>query len=111
MKTETEWAIRNLELAGWFGKESDYDGMIGEAVKKLLETHAKEGHSGMSHGLTVALFNKVAKGEALTEEFWQERFDDYNRFARENNFPEWTEESFEQQVMKKPMKGPANEQG
>lgn len=33
---ETEWAIRNLELAGWFKKESDYDGMIGEAMKELV---------------------------------------------------------------------------
>lgn len=32
-------AKRNLELAGWLKKDSPYDGMIGEAVIKLLETH------------------------------------------------------------------------
>jgi hypothetical protein len=100
--TETEWAIRNLELDGWFKKDSDYGGMIGEAVKKLLEVHGKEGHSGASHFVTLVLFNKVAQGDALTEEYWQERFNDYNQMARQNGFPEWSEEAFEQQIMKKP---------
>lgn len=100
--TETEWAIRNLELAGWMDKDSDYDGMIGEAVKKLLIEHSKEGHSGASHYTTVHLFKKVACGEALTMKFWQERFDDYNKFAKENGANPWTEANFEEIVMKKP---------
>ncbi len=108
-KTETDWAIRNLELAGWFRKDSAYDGMIGEAVKKLLELHATEGHSGFSHSLTVNLFSKVAKGEALTLEFWNERFADYNKAATENGFDLWTEESFEKTVMRKPKPQPETE--
>lgn len=100
--TETEWAIRNLELAGWLKPESDYNGMIGEAVKKLLKTHSDEGHSGHSHYITLALFNTVARGEALTMEFWKERFEAYNKMAAENNFKPWTEENFEKIVMKKP---------
>lgn len=108
--TETEWAIRNLELAGWFKPESDYDGMIGEAVKKLLIEHAKEGHSGNSHFLTLALFNKVAKGEALTLEFWQERFDDYNKLAKEMGGGEWTESEFERIVTKKPAASPKGDE-
>lgn len=100
--TETAWAIRNLELAGYFKKDGLYDGMIGEAVKKLLEVHQKEGHSGMSHALTVKLFKAVALGEALTMEFWQERFADYNKMAIEMGGKPWTEESFEEIVTKKP---------
>jgi hypothetical protein len=104
MKTETEWAIRNLELAGWFDKDSDYEGMIGQAVKKLLEEHAKEGHSGSSHFLTVNLFKKVACGEALTQEFWDERFKAYNELASKEGFAPWTPEKFEEIVMKRPSK-------
>lgn len=101
-RTETEWAIRNLELAGYFKKDSDYDGMLGEAVKKLLTVHQAEGHSGMSHAMAVHLFKAVALGEALTMEYWKERFDEYNRFAKENGCDEWTEEAFEKIVCKKP---------
>jgi len=102
MKTETDWAIRNLELAGLFDKDSDYDGMLGNAVKRLLETHQKEGHSGASHYRAIALFYKVAKGEALTLRFWQEKFEAYNKMAELNSCKPWTEESFEEIVMKKP---------
>lgn len=80
--TETDWAIRNLELAGFFGKDSDYEGMIGEAVKKLLLVHGAEGHSGASHYRTIQIFELVATGkQALTMAFWNERFNDFNKFA------------------------------
>jgi mRNA degradation ribonuclease J1/J2 len=103
--TETDWAIRNLELAGWFKSDSDYGGMIGKAVKKLLLVHSQEGHSGASHYLTVGLFHAVAGGKALTMEFWREKFNAYNEFAKENGGEPWTEESFEETVMKKPERG------
>lgn len=102
MKTETEWAIRNLELAGYLKKDSIYDGMIGEAVIKLLETHQKEGHSGMSHGIAVNLFRAVALDIPLTMEYWKEKFDAYNEWAKAEGHNEWTEENFEKIVMKKP---------
>jgi hypothetical protein len=102
MKNETEWAIRNLELAGWLKKDGPYDGMIGEAVIKLLKEHQKEGHSGMSHSITVSLFKSVAFGEALTMEFWQEKFDAYNEWAKTEGQKKWTESNFEEIVMKKP---------
>jgi len=100
--TETDWAIRNLELAGYFGKGSDYDGLLGRAVKRLLLAHQEEGHSGYSHEITVNLFKKVALGEALTIEFWHEKFGAYNKMAEENKMDLWTEEKFEEIVMKKP---------
>jgi len=100
--TETDWAIRNLELAGYFKKDSVYNGMLGEAVKNLLLTHQKEGHSGMSHQIAVHLFKAVALGEALTMEFWKERFDAYNKFSAQQGYNTWTEEKFEEIVMKKP---------
>ena len=56
-----------LERAGLFDKDSDYDGMLGEAVLELLQTFSKQGHSGFSAQLTMELFNKLVKYETLTE--------------------------------------------
>lgn len=92
--TETEWAIRNLELAGFFGKDSDYEGMIGEAVKKLLLTHSAEGHSGASHYQTLRVFNHVATGKALTAQWWDERKAEYDKMSASHGAPPWTDEEF-----------------
>lgn len=61
-------AKRELELAGLFDKTSEgaYGGGIGEAVMALVETHAKQGHSGGSHSLTMQVFNEVINFRPLT---------------------------------------------
>lgn len=94
MKTETEWAIRNLELAGFFDKESDYDGGIGEAVKELLLVLQKQGHSGGSHAQTLRVFNIVASGKSLTKEHWQERFKAFNEFCECNGVDKVSEDDY-----------------
>lgn len=66
MATETERAIKELELAGLFDKDSDYDGMTGNDVKKLLEVFQAQGHSGASAGLVASIFNKLATGGILS---------------------------------------------
>ena len=58
-------AKTELELAGFFDKDSDYGGMIGEAVMELIEVFAKQGHSGMSAPYVANIFNQLAKYEAL----------------------------------------------
>jgi len=55
-----------LKRAGLMDKDSDYDGMIGEAVSELLDVLGKQGHSGMSHAMTLTIFNKAAKGDPLS---------------------------------------------
>jgi hypothetical protein len=60
MSNLTEHAKQELVMAGVFDKDSDYNGMIGEAVMELVEVFAKQGHSGFSASLTLELFNKVA---------------------------------------------------
>lgn len=64
--TETDRAIKELELAGLFDKDSDYGGMIGTAVKELLKVFQAQGHSGFSAGQTASIFNKLATGRVLT---------------------------------------------
>ena len=67
MSNLTAHAKRELELAGLFDKDSDYGGMIGEAVLELVGVFAKQGHSGCSAGMVLHLFNEVASFKPLTE--------------------------------------------
>lgn len=59
-------AEREMKLAGLYDKDADYGGMIPEAVMALVEAHSKQGHSGGSHAITLAIFNKVINFKTLT---------------------------------------------
>lgn len=61
------FAKKELGLAGLFDKDSDYNGMIGEAVMELMQTLSSQGHSGFSADLTMTIFDKLAAWEPLTE--------------------------------------------
>lgn len=67
MSNLVKHAKKELELAGLFDKDSDYDGMLGDAVLELVKVFSKQGHSGFSAHLTLDLFNKVAQYKPLTE--------------------------------------------
>lgn len=63
-----------LELAGYFDKDSDYDGMLGTAVLELIETFAKQGHNGFSEVIVSNLFNKLSRYEILlplSGKYWE----------------------------------------
>lgn len=62
-----EHAQEELSLAGWFDEDSDYGGLIGNAVLELVETFARQRHSGMSAQIVVALFDRVVQYKPLTE--------------------------------------------
>src|SRR6185295_4895677 len=64
--TMTDRAIEELQRAGFFGKESDYEGMLGESVKELLLVFQKQGHSGFSAQMTASLFKALVSGEVLS---------------------------------------------
>ena len=53
-------ARKELELAGLFDKDSDYNGMISKAVMKLIEVFSKQGHSGCSARQVIKIFHRVA---------------------------------------------------
>jgi hypothetical protein len=61
-----EFARSELQRAGMFDKDSDYGGMLGDAVIKMLEQFAEEGHSGMSASMAISLFERLARFEPLT---------------------------------------------
>jgi len=60
------FAERELRLAGWFGKDGVYAGMVGDAVMDLVKVFVEQGHSGMSAPLVAGLFRTVALHEPLT---------------------------------------------
>lgn len=61
-----EHAERELKEVGLFDKNSDYDGMLGEAVLELIRVFANQGHSGMSARMTLDIFNKLVRFKTLT---------------------------------------------
>lgn len=66
MSNLTDHAKYELERAGWFDPDSFYGDMMGNAVLKMVELFAEEGHSGMSASIAIGLFKKVASFEPLT---------------------------------------------
>jgi hypothetical protein len=78
MSKMMEHAKREMELAGLYAEDSDYGGMIPEAVLALVKAHSEHGHSGGSHELVMRIFNKVANFQAMTPltsnpEEWMDR--------------------------------------
>lgn len=66
MSNLIEFAKSELEYAKLFDKDSDYDGMLAEAVMELIKLFSEQGHSGCSASMTIALFTKLAKFEAIS---------------------------------------------
>lgn len=61
------FAKEELERAGLFSKDSDYNGMVGHAVLKMVQEFSKEeGHSGFSAGMAIHIFEKLARWQNLT---------------------------------------------
>lgn len=60
------YAENELRRAGLFDKDSDYAGMLGPAIMKMIAVFAEEGHSGYSANLAINLFQRVARFEPLT---------------------------------------------
>jgi hypothetical protein len=54
-----QFFIKRLHELGMYDKDSDYEGMLGQAVEELSATFAKQGHSGFSAVVTVGLFNQL----------------------------------------------------
>ena len=63
--TLIEYAKQELERAGLFDKDSDYDGMLGEDVMELIEVFSKQGHSGFSAARVVEIFGRLALYQPL----------------------------------------------
>lgn len=60
------YARAELERAGLFKEDSDYGGMLGKAVMDMIVLFDSEDHSGMSAGMTISLFTRLANFQPLT---------------------------------------------
>lgn len=66
MSNLVKHAKEELEFAGLFDKDSDYNGMLGDAVLELVKVFSKQEHSGFSAHQTLKIFNLVADYKPLT---------------------------------------------
>lgn len=66
MSNLTDYAKDELTRAGLFDKDSDYEGMLGNAALEIIEVFAKQGHSGMSASIVTSLVEKLMRFEPLT---------------------------------------------
>lgn len=55
-----------LDKAGLFDKDSDYNGMIGKALMELCDVFRNQGHSGFSASMVLDLFNTLGQYKTLT---------------------------------------------
>jgi hypothetical protein len=62
----TTFAKDELQRAGFFDADADYDGELAHAVMRLIEVFSDEGHSGASAGMAIRLFNRLARFEPIT---------------------------------------------
>lgn len=61
-----DYARSELERAGLFDTDSDYDGMLGQAALAIVELFASQGHSGRSAVIVIELVNRLMRFEPLT---------------------------------------------
>lgn len=60
------WSREELNRAGMFDTDSDYGGMLGDEIMKMVETFSEAGHSGFSANYAAMIFGKLVRREALT---------------------------------------------
>jgi len=105
------WAENEVKAAGLLQADSDYDGMLGEAVLDLVNVFDSQNHSGMSAAMVRAIFDNLANWKPLSpltdnpdewmevsEELWQSRRNpacfskDGGKTYEDNNDPCWLHE-------------------
>lgn len=64
---ELKLAGYDITEEGCNSKEHGYANMCAKVAYELVELLSKQGHSGMSIGITLSLFNKLANWDVLTQ--------------------------------------------
>jgi hypothetical protein len=64
--TLVDYAESELKRAGLFDKDSDYNGMLGEAALEIIKVFSMQGHSGFSASIVTQLVEKLLRYEPLT---------------------------------------------
>lgn len=87
MSNLVAYAETELERAGLFDKDSDYNGMLGDAALELVKVFAKQGHSGMSASIVTSLVEKLMRYEPLTPLTYEP--DEWNDVSEASGTPMW----------------------
>lgn len=69
IETDSEfvrWAESELRRAGLFDDDSDYGGMMGDAVMSLVRSFSEAGHSGYSAVMAGSIFGRLVDRKPLT---------------------------------------------
>jgi hypothetical protein len=87
--------IRRLKELGLYDADADYGGMIGKAVEDLSLSWSKQGHSGMSAEITLAVFNEIMDEYSCGTSLWpiirrilRERVDQDKKWGRQDHGPD-----------------------
>jgi hypothetical protein len=80
-------AISELNRAGLFDADSDYEGMLGEAALDIVRVFAAQGHSGYSAALTISIVSKLMRYDILTPLTFEE--DEWNDVSISFGGPMW----------------------
>lgn len=80
-------ARTELTLAGLLDKDSDYDGMLGEAALEIIGVFARQGHSGYSAAMTTDIVNRLMRYEPLTPLTYAP--DEWNDVSEMSGTPMW----------------------
>ena len=65
MSNWIEWCKKEIELAGLYDKDSDYRGMLGEALDEVIQVLDNQGHSGFSMGVMRRVLQRLMNWEPL----------------------------------------------
>lgn len=66
MSNLIEHAKLEMKRAGLFDTDSNYGGMLGPAIMKMIEVFSAEGHTGMSANITLGIFDRLARFKTLS---------------------------------------------
>lgn len=83
----TDFAYNELRHAGLFDEDSDYGGMIGDAVMELVQAFADQGHSGGSASIVLHCLSKLLAYEPLGPLTGEES--EWIDISQEMGYPLW----------------------
>lgn len=87
MSNLVDYAKEELTRAGLFDKDSDYNGMLGEATLEIIKVFSKQGHSGMSASLVTQIVEKLMRYQPLTPLTYKP--DEWTNVSEASSSPLW----------------------
>jgi len=85
-----EHARRELEKAGMFDKDADYNGALAPMILELCACFAKQGHSGMSSEIALDIFERLAQFKNLAPiSSDKDEWEDVSKYGPKEGPPMW----------------------